>query len=117
MGNTETDILSGSDFFLFFFQISKNQKPVPFLTVSKNFFRSCFLKCLLYFKSARPKVFNALSTISIAHAERDKYACKVASWKQNHKIKKYQFSYFSIKPKEISIHKEYSSHLYYPCIT
>ena len=74
-------------------------------------------KLLSYFKSVRSKVFNALSTISIAHTERARYACKVASWKQNFKIKKYRFSNFFIRPIEISIHREYSSCPYYPNIT
>jgi len=74
-------------------------------------------KVLSYFKSARPNVFNALSTISIAHTERSRSASKVASWKQNDKIKKYRFFNFFIRPKETSILTEYSSRPYSPPIT
>ena len=98
---------------------ARTRKNLP-KTASKLFLRhfpyAYEPKLLSYFNSARPKVSNAQSTISIAHTERARCACKVASWKQNYKIKKYRFFNFSIRPKEISIHKEYSSSLYYPPI-
>ena len=47
--------------------------------VLKNFPCAYVPKLLSYFKSARSNLFNAPSTISTTHTEREIYACKVAS--------------------------------------